>query len=83
MPEVLWCCLCCFLLKVRPIKNSQMPHSLEIKVAPVHFRELGLYLHVDVSTELYVKNNKWGLTAPEWSVLQVYLNGFQAMWCLC
>lgn len=63
---------------MQPIKNSQMPHSLEIKVAPVHFRELGLYLHVDVSPELYVKNNKWCLTAPEWS----FYNSFQAMWCL-
>lgn len=79
MPEVLCCCLCLFLLKMQPIKNSQMPHSLEIKVAPVNFRELGLYLHVDVSTELYVKNNKWCLAAPEWS----FYNSFQAMWSLC
>lgn len=78
-PEVLWCCLRLFLLKMQPIKNSEMPHSFEIKVAPVHFRELGLYLHVDVSAELYVKNNKCALTAPEWS----FYNSFQAMWCLC
>lgn len=79
MPEVLCCCLCLFLLKMQPIKNSQMPHSLEIKVAPVHFRELGVYLHVDVSAELYAKNNKRCLTAPEWC----FYNSFQAMRCLC
>lgn len=37
-----------------------MLHSVEIKVAPVHFGELGLYLHVDVSAELYVKTTNGG-----------------------
>lgn len=53
-----------------------MLHSVEIKVAPVRFGELGLYLHVDVSAELYVKTTNGG-----WQTQNgLFYNVFQAMW---
>lgn len=65
---ILTSCLCLFLVQVQAIEYSQMPHRMQtlgIKADPIHFKELGLYLHVDVSAEVYVENRNWRITAPE------------------